>query len=59
MSRGKNFYVASGTKVVIEGTYRNIKGTGYTALKNLTDYLGLKIEVETWTKDKRIVVVKK
>lgn len=56
---GKNFYIASGDKDVLEGTYRNIGGTGYTALKNLTDYLGLKIVIETWTKDKRVVVVKK
>ena len=57
--QNKNFYIGAGNKDVIEGTYRNIGGTGYAALKNLTDYLGLKIVIETWTKDKRIVVVKK
>lgn len=57
--QNKNFYIGAGNKDVIEGTYRNIGGTGYAALKNLTYYLGLKIVIETWTKDKRIVVVKK
>lgn len=58
---GKNYYVSdpTGAKDVLEGEYRNIKGTGFAPLKNLATYLDLKIEVETWTKEKKILVLRK
>lgn len=58
---GKNYYVAdpTGKKPVIEGEYRNIKGVGYAPLKPIAAFLDLNIEIETWTKEKRVLVLKK
>lgn len=44
---------------VLEKGYVQVKDTGYVQLRHIVDWLGLKTEVETWTKDRRIVVVKK
>lgn len=44
---------------ILEKGYVQIGDTGYAQLRDITDWLGLKIATETWSKEKRVIVVKK
>lgn len=43
---------------VLEGGYVQIGDTGYAQLRDITDWMGLQITTETWSKEKRILVVR-
>lgn len=56
-SEHKTFYLSHEGLDILEKSFTNINGTGYASLKEIADWMKLKITVEQWAKDKRIVVV--
>lgn len=50
-------YDAQSPVGVLEKGYLQLGDTGYAELRDITDWLGLKVKVETWTREKRILVV--
>jgi hypothetical protein len=44
---------------VLEKGYVQLADTGYAQLRDITEWMGLKLTTETWTKDKRVLVVSK
>lgn len=61
----KTFYLEhtvanfSERKDVLEGGYVVIDYRGWVELKPISQWMGLKVEVETWTKEKKVLVLRK